>query len=237
MLFRSGLPARPPEAVSDRAEASPTTPADIERQRAEDFKRGSWLKGELLHVEQAHYHHNPKSSESTLIKLKTSYGTQPIWGTDIAKAIRRSESEVKVGNAVAVRIVQTDKVPVVQADGTTALKSMHRYEIETQDHIARRERLYQKILNDPVRARQAGGSSKVTTGAYLMTKAANMLADAQMLDASERKTFIDGVKAAATIPRLVSPEKLAARPVEPPRASAQPPSRHQPPSREAFARE
>ena len=207
----------------------PTLPTvrDTERRRGEEFLKGAWIEGRLTHVEKAPYRHDPRNRESTLIRLETSYGTQPIWGVDLERAVTRSKSHVKVGDLVAVRITQTDPKPV---------RSFHRYEIEAQRYIARREQLAREILDDPARARRNGRSGRMTEAAYLLMRSANELADAQMMDASVRKGFIEGVKAAAAIPKGSMERSL------PPTADTAlntkyPSHPRESPSRESFARE
>jgi hypothetical protein len=232
----AGLPARVRELPADGPEPAPTTRADFERRRAEEFQRGAWIEGRLRHVEKAPYRHDPRNSESTLIELETSYGTQPIWGVDLDRAVSRSKSHVKVGDLVAVRITQTDRNPNSSPNQPGPTRSFHRYEIETQRYIARSEQLAREILDDPARARREGRSGKMTEAAYLLMRAANTLADVQMMDANERKGFIEAVKAAAAVPRP-PPEKLPGKTVEPPRTVTSPPRRQESSPREAFARE
>jgi hypothetical protein len=57
-----------------------------------------------------------------------------------------------------------------------------------------------------------------------------------MMDANERKGFIEAVKAAAAVPSS-PPEKLPGKTVEPPRTVTSPPRRQESSPREAFARE
>ena len=201
----AGLQARVGQPSTEGPQPGSPIGRDIERRRGEQFQSGAWIEGRLTHVEKAPYNHDPRNRESTLINLETSYGTQPIWGVDLERAVNRSKSHVKVGDLVAVRITQTDPRPG---------RSFHRYEIETQRYIARREQLAREILDDPARARRNGRSGRMTEAAYLLMRAANVLADTRMMDAAARKGFIEDVKASAAIPKGAlerSPLPVAAR--------------------------
>jgi hypothetical protein len=208
--------------------------------RMDAFRRqGAWLEGRLLEAKSAPYHRNPRARESFVMTIQTPHGREEIWSGNLKFALEQSQrnSHVKVGDHVSLRITQSEKVSLPQANGERQVRTVNQYEIEKTRYVRRREELANEILDNPSRAPRQGRSGTVTRASYVLMAAAEMLADARMELYEARNSFLATLKAAAAIPESMHVKQASPPPQAAPRNQIQQPSRDTPPPREAFARE
>ena len=184
------------------ADFQPSGPEEEARAKGKDFQEGAWLRGRLLAAAEARYHHDPNNSESYYVTLLTSYGKQTIWGKDLQRAVEESKSKVKTGDQVAVRITLPARWAIDQHDVRSPVTTFKHYEVETEEHIARRERAAERILAKPVDARRMARDGRVVTGSYLLTAGAELLAKSNELEGHEKDAFVKAVQAAAAVPNM-----------------------------------
>jgi hypothetical protein len=135
-------------------------------------------------------------------------GTREIWGADLARAIRESRSGVEVGKIVGAKIVSrepllSDHFPTAPKRGATGY--WNKWEVETVQFIAQRNRFARAVNENYRNARQDGVVGREALALYLIHEGARRLAAERYPNADDRKTFVDRVKSFFD----VSPEREA----------------------------
>ena len=185
------------------------------RERRDRLQAGQWVYGKLEEHGAAKYHFDPQESDSHYIKLSGPTWRETLWGREIKKAITFSKSGVKVGDHVGVRIRSKDRLQ--------SGRKLNRWEIEKPEFIAARLKLAREILKDPVTARQRGKQHPEITGAYLVIRGAELLANVRYNNDEDRVRFVESVRQAVGLtpqPFKPQPETLRTSPPAQPRAGA-----------------
>jgi hypothetical protein len=126
-------------------------------------------------------------------------GVATRWGTDLERAIKRSRSGVKIGQVVGVRL--SGREPVYDKE-SRVIPNVYRnlWEVETVQHINRRNIIARKMNEDFRAARQQGGTDPVARALYLIHAGAERLAPLWYPNADDQKRFIEGVHRALDRP-------------------------------------
>lgn len=119
------------------------------------------------------------------------------WGSDLERAIRDSRSRVQIGQTVAVKIIARN--PIVSAtpwvDGQSgAPRYWNRWEVETVQYVAQRNRFAHAVNENRRNARRDGVDGKEALAIYLIQEGAERLAAARYPNAGDRKVFVDRVR-------------------------------------------
>jgi hypothetical protein len=133
------------------------------------------------------------------------------WGKDIGRAIRESKSRVQIGQIVAARILAS--VPIENNSPTrNAPTHWNRWEVETIQYVAQRNRFARAVNENRRHAREDGVEGKEALALYLIHEGAERLAAARYPHAQDRAAFVERVRDFFT----VAPERveLIARAVE-----------------------
>jgi hypothetical protein len=105
-------------------------------------RRGEVITGRLQEHGKANYQFQPDGSPSYYLTLLTSRGPETLWGTDLERAIARSESQPKIGAVVGVQRVGSDPVTIPARDGerrTDQQRTFHRarWRVEEVTYLAK----------------------------------------------------------------------------------------------------
>jgi hypothetical protein len=119
------------------------------------------------------------------------------WGNDLERAIRDSRSRVQVGQTVAVKIVARN--PLISATPADqgrreGPRYWNRWEVETVQYVAQRNRFAHAINENRRNARGDGVDGKEALAIYLIHEGAERLAAARYPNANDRKAFVDRVR-------------------------------------------
>jgi hypothetical protein len=158
------------------------------------------VQGQLVASGAARYRHDPKAAVSYFITLQTSGGERTVWGRDLERAIRNSNSRPKVGDEVVLRQEGRDpvtvRIPVKNPDGSTATREESRYRnrwsVETGEWINARV-----SLADSVRKREGSPSGQVhpeVLNALLTVRQAELLAEKHIRSTEHRALFVEAVR-------------------------------------------
>ena len=119
------------------------------------------------------------------------------WGNDLERAIKQSRSHVQIGQFVAVKIVAREpltstKPPTERASAQA--KYWNRWEVETVQYVAQRNRFAHAVNENRRNARSDGIAGKEALALYLIHEGAERLAAVRYPHAKDRKEFVDRVR-------------------------------------------
>jgi len=167
-------------------------------------------------------------------------GVRILWGTDLRRAIAESKSQVKIGQIVAARVVKRERL-YFESPGKAAANGpsnayRNRWEVETPQFVAQRQKFARAVNENYQGARRRGIDDPESFALYLVHDGARRLAEQRFANAEDQQKFLARVRAffaasperealiAKTVERLKL-ERLA-------KANGAPPKAPEPPTRE-----
>jgi hypothetical protein len=139
-----------------------------------------------------------------------------LWGTDLRRAIAESKSQVKLGQIVAARVVKRERLyvesPNRASSGGQSDAYRNRWEVETPQFVAQRQKFARAVNENYQGARRRGIDDPESFALYLIHDGARRLAVERFANAEDQQKFLARVRAffAASPDR----EALIARTVE-----------------------
>jgi hypothetical protein len=139
---------------------------------------------------------------SYFVKLETEKGERVIWGVDLARALKESLTQPKIGDAVGLRAVRQDPVTVKAAQrddqgevtGREELQThRNRWILEKQGFFASRAAAAQTLRDASVDPKQAVKAHPELTGTYLQMQAAKLTAR-RFRDPEDQRRFVAQVR-------------------------------------------
>lgn len=155
------------------------------------------------------------------------------WGADLERAIRHSRSHVEIGQTVAVKIVERQRL--LSEGGRDPLRYRNTWEVETVQYVAQRNRFARTVNENRRHAREDGIEGKEALALYMIQEGAERLATVRYADARDREAFLKGVRNFFAV--SADRERLIARAVERIQARTSLPSAARERSREPPTRE
>ena len=233
------------------APAEPVKPdvIDVRRDRptntARDGTESSLIVGRLLEHGAASFQHDRRQEKSYFVKLKTERGEREIWGVDLARALKHSLSQPKIGDEVSLRTTRQVPVTVSRRERSesgylTGRREIatHRnhWAIDTRAFLESRAAAADTFLDPAIAAKQGAAKHPELLGSYLQVRAAELVA-AKFKDPQDRLEFITRVRTALadSIARgeALPPVQMRDREVQrtdPAPARDRRPSGHEPPT-------
>lgn len=184
-------------------------------------RRGQIIAGRLQEHGKANYRFQPDGSLSYYVTLLTSSGPQTLWGTDLERAIVRSESQPKIGSMVGVQRVGSDAVtiPARAGERATAQKRTFyraRWRVEEVTYLARSMQAAERAVKARLEDKRAMAERPELRSAFISLHVAHEYAERNIRDVRDRELFVTRVKAvmAASVrngkpvpePRVVDPQ-------------------------------
>jgi hypothetical protein len=187
---------RPPEALE--ADVNPRT-----KGRAKTDRETVW-NGRLLEHGAARYQHREDADQSYFVTLATPGGPRTVWGIDLERAIRESETHPEIGDAVEVsrtgRRAVTVKTRVQNAAGewVPAEKITHRnaWIVEKAGFLAQRAAAAAIVRDADLSPTKAMARHPELAGTAAQLKVAQDVAARAPLQESDRARFVAGVREA-----------------------------------------
>jgi hypothetical protein len=125
-------------------------------------------------------------------------GVRVLWGADLRRAVAESKSNVKVGQIVAARIVRRERLYVdslKQKPGSSRQPAYrNRWEIETPQFVAQRQRFARQVNDSYQSARRRGADDPESVALYLIHDGARRLAEQRFANADDQQKFLSRVR-------------------------------------------
>jgi hypothetical protein len=169
------------------------------------IRDNEWIVGHLVEHGPAKYQFEETSSLSYFVRLRTQDedGERVLWGADLKRAIREAKSPIKVGRVVAARLVGREPVNFSRAGQNPTAEEIpkyrNRWEIETPQFIAERQKTARQILDNPIDARRTGQRNPEMTGLYLILRGAELIAQNRFPNPEDQKKFVARVRDVLTV--------------------------------------
>lgn len=164
------------------------------------YRRGQLVVGRLEEHGAATYQFQRDQGLSYYVKIITDHGPRTLWGTDLARAITKSVTHVKIGDVVGIRRTGADPVRIPGGPpGSSAPERIvrrNRWMVEQVRFFAdraRHARLARDHHNDVRAAIEARPELK---SRFLSMRAAHEFAERQIPNPEDRKRFLEGVQSA-----------------------------------------
>jgi hypothetical protein len=121
-----------------------------------------------------------------------------LWGADLKRAIEESKSHVKVGQIVAARIVRREQLYVEphkeKPGGSRQPAYRNRWEIETPQFVAQRQRFARQVNDSYQSARRRGADDPESLALYLIQDGARRLAEQRFANPEDQQKFLSRVR-------------------------------------------
>jgi hypothetical protein len=124
-------------------------------------------------------------------------GVRILWGSDLKRAIADSKSHVTVGQIVAARIVRRERLYFESNQRTAGGRPpqyRNRWEIETPQFVAQRQRFARAVNDSYQGARRRGANDPESVALYLIHDGARRLAEQRFANAEDQQKFLARVR-------------------------------------------
>lgn len=163
-------------------------------------RRGEVIAGRLQEHGKANYQFEPNGSPSYYLKLLTSHGPETLWGTDLERAILRSESQPKIGAMVGVQRVGSDAVTIPAREGERSTDRQRtfyraRWRVEEITYLAKSMQTAQRAVKARLEDKRAMTERPELRSAFISLRVAQEYAERNIRDARDRELFVSRVKA------------------------------------------
>jgi len=149
---------------------------------------------------KANYQFEPNGSPSYYLKLLTSRGPETLWGTDLERAILRSESRPKVGAIVGVQRVGSEAVTIPPRDGERTTERQRtfyraRWRVEEVTYLAKSAQAAERAVKARLEDKRAMAERPELRSAFISLRVAQEYAERNIRDERDRELFVTRVKA------------------------------------------
>ncbi len=163
-------------------------------------QRGEIITGRLQEHGKANYQFQPTGSPSYYLTLLTSRGKETLWGTDLERAIARSESQPKIGDIIGVQRVGSERVTIPSRDGertTDRQRTFYRarWRVEEVTYLAKSILSAERAVKDRLEGKQAMTERPELRSAFISLHVAQQYAGRHIRDLQDRELFVTRVKA------------------------------------------
>src|ERR1700722_14702765 len=167
--------------------------------------RGTLITGRLLDHGRDTYQHEPSEAVSYFVKLETARGERTLWGVDLERALKESQTKPGVGEEVGLRAVQEEPVTVKarRRDKEGQLQGMeelathrNRWIIEKRDFFDKRAIAAQTFRDPKIDPKEGVRRHPELVSTYLHLKGAEEVATRRIRDPEDQRKFVSLVRAA-----------------------------------------
>ena len=167
--------------------------------------RGTLITGRLLDHGRDTYQHEPTEAVSYFVKLETARGVRTVWGVDLERAFKESQSKPGVGEEVGLRAVQEEPVTVKarrrdkegQHQGMEEIAThRNRWIIEKRDFFDMRAIAAQTFRDPKIDPKEGVRRHPELVSTYLHLKGAEEVAARRIRDPEDQRKFVSLVRAA-----------------------------------------
>jgi hypothetical protein len=163
------------------------------------------LIGRLVAHGRANYQYRNVEDPSYYVKILTSRGVRTLWGKDLERALRESETQPKPGELIGARRTARQAVTVTarqrDAEGRVVSQSERRahrslWVVEKVKFFADRARLARQVRDEQVDVRAAVKAHPELKSAFLSVRAAEEFASKRISDPRDRARFLELIRGA-----------------------------------------
>jgi putative DNA primase/helicase len=162
------------------------------------------IVGQLVNHGAAPYQQRGDGPMSYFVTVETERGPRTVWGVDLGRAIKESETQAQVGDRVELRSVRKDLVTVKSNERDLASGEAeeskttfrNRWVVEKEGFFERRAEAAKFLRDDALTPQGAVDRHPELAGSYVYLKVAEELAAKQLDSARDRSRFVAGVRAA-----------------------------------------
>lgn len=163
-------------------------------------RRGEIITGRLQAHGKANYQFEPDGSPSYYLTLLTLRGPETLWGTDLERAISRSESQPKIGAMVGVQRVGSDRVTIPAREGDRSSDRQRtfyraRWRVEEATYLARSMQSAERAVKARLEDKRAMAERPELRSAFISMHVAQQYAEQNIRDPRDRELFVSRVKA------------------------------------------
>ncbi len=163
-------------------------------------QRGQIITGRLQEHGKANYQFQPDGSPSYYLTLITSRGPETLWGTDLERAVARSESQPKIGSMVGVQRVGSDAVKIPTRDGEHTSDRQRtfyraRWRVEEVTYLAKSMKDAERAVKSRLEDKRAMAERPELRSAFISLRVAQQYAERNIRDPVDRELFVTRVKA------------------------------------------
>ena len=163
-------------------------------------RRGEVITGRLQEHGKANYQFQPDGSPSYYLTLLTSRGPETLWGTDLERAIVRSESQPKIGAVVGVQRVGSEPVTIPVRDGERRTDQQRpfyraRWRVEEVTYLARSMQSAERAVKSRLEDKRAMTERPELRSSFISLHVAQEYAERNIPDPRDRDLFVSRVKA------------------------------------------
>lgn len=188
------------EQRSERSAQALSSSAPASAPRSESARRkSSAIQGWLVSHGAAAYLFKPEEARSYYVRLQTDQGERTIWGTDLERAMRVADPELRIGEPVTLKATGRDRVTVRnRSQGSDGDER----DVRVQRNSWAIERDASRELRSPKDSGDSNGKpakvprAEALTAAFLHLKAAEALADERIARPEDRSRFVFLVQSA-----------------------------------------
>lgn len=198
--------------LTSRTETEPASAVDtserdpVRSQRPAERRppRDRAIEGELLEHGSARYQHHADNDVSYFVALLTPDGKRTVWGVDLERALRESESQPSVGDRI--ELLQTGRKAVIvttrSRDETgaevTIDKTTHRngWVVEKAGFLAERARAAATLRDPAVSSQHAVAQHPQLASSQVLVSVASELVARTALVPLDQERFVSGVREA-----------------------------------------
>jgi hypothetical protein len=176
------------------------------------IREGKLTIGRLVEHGPANYQFRESESPSYFLRVVTINGERILWGKDLERAMKESQSQAKVGDQIAARPVKTESVTIMErhrdSEGRiVSQKEKHarrnQWVVEKAKFYADRQRLARRLRDSQLEARETVREHPELKSTFLSIQAAQEFAAQRIKDPKDRERFLVQLRAvmAASIQR------------------------------------
>jgi len=163
-------------------------------------RRGDVITGRLQEHGKANYQFEPDGSPSYYLTLLTVRGRETLWGTDLERAITRSQSQPRIGAMVGVQWIGSDTVTIPAREGertTDRQRTFHRarWRVEEVGYLAGSMQSAERAVKARLEDKRAMAERPELRSAFISLHVAQEFADRHIRDPKDRELFVKRVKA------------------------------------------
>jgi hypothetical protein len=164
--------------------------------------RDTPLVGQLTEYGSARYQHRPDADRSYFVTLATGQGPRTVWGIDLERAIRESETRPEIGDRIELRQMGRQKVTVKTTERNEAgewvptEKITHRngWLVEKEGFLAERAKAAAALRDESVSATEAVARHPELAGSEIYLRAAQAIAARAPVPEADREKLVAGVR-------------------------------------------
>lgn len=184
--------------MSDEARNAPRDP----RRSADTL-----ITGRLVAHGPANYQFRRDQDPSYFVRLVTDRGERVLWGKDLERAIKHSQTGVAIDNRVGIRRLGRETVTITDrkrdAQGQVVSQAEHlahrnRWVVEKVQFFAERARMARRVRDEQLQAREMVREHPELKSTFLTLRAAEEFAARRIKDPQDRERFVELVRGAMT---------------------------------------